>query len=404
MSLAQLEGVHAVEVVPYGDPHLPGVRALWSEYFGEDAVPRREEVFRWLTTGNPLAAGTPGYFLLLDGSRVAGMHGHMPLEYRFGHERIRGYMGHDDLLGPGYRGRGLGQVVLRSVAKQAPHFSGALWHNEPNYRLYAKCWWTGISGFYRYVKILDPSPFLRRRVPRLVGYGLGWPAKKALSAIERMRPSMRSEDVRIETLECFDEELDALFERICCAFGFIVTRSAAYLNWRFVRKPSGAYRIRGAYDRGGQLCGYAVLKIGDTEGALRGQVVDLLADSSKPAIFDSLIDDACAQLIGTGVSSIEIACTHRPFVTALPRHGFFKARTPCRFMASNWENRFSSDLVTNIDNWYLTFSDADGDAWAPDRAWPLPAERAIVRELRSAKSREFASPMKAALSLRAVSE
>lgn len=363
---ARLKPESDFSVVPCSNEHLPGLRELWREHFGEQAIAQRQASFYWLTAGNPLGAGRPGYYVLLDGSRVVGMHGHMPLEYRLGHERLSGYMAHDDLLASDYRGRGLGRVLLQAVSQQAPLLAGALWFNAPNLKLYGKSGWTLVPGFYPYLKILDPSPFLRRHLSELAGACLGPPARWLTGLRERLRFPRRSDEILISGVERFDPQVDALFERLCCRFGLIVTRSAAYLNWKFVEKPYGAYRLRVAYDQRGELRGYAVLKVGRTEGGLRGRIVDLLADCGSPAVFDALLEDACEQLAAAGVSYIEIASTYRPFLAALPRHGFIRARKPRGFMASRWEERFRPDFIRDIHSWYLTFSDADGDAWEPD--------------------------------------
>ena len=55
----------------------------------------------------------------------------------------------------------------------------------------------------------------------------------------------------------------------------------------------------------------------------------------------------------------------------LKRYDFFRARTPQRFRARNWEVYFTRDFVGNVTNWFITDSDADGDAWSVDSldAW-----------------------------------
>ncbi len=50
----------------------------------------------------------------------------------------------------------------------------------------------------------------------------------------------------------------------------------------------------------------------------------------------------------------------------LRKLGFIRAKSPQGFMVCNWQEHFDQHFVGNINNWYLTFSDADEDAWEVD--------------------------------------
>jgi GNAT superfamily N-acetyltransferase len=362
-------------VVPYHRSCLDGIRALWREHLGEQALATREAQFLWFNDRHPLGPEGSGYYLLLHRDRVIGMHGHMPVEYQVGHERFVGHMAHDDLLARDYRGRGLGRVLLQSVARLAPLFSGALWHNAANLKLYEKSGWTNVPGFHGYVKVIDPAPFFRRHLNTTASGLLAPPARALLRAVDRVQRVRRSERLHVTELLHFGPEVDALFERVSCRLGIVVCRTAASLTWRFLRKPWGAYRVRAVYDSEGELCGYAVLKVGRLETGRWGRIVDLLVDGDTPGAFDELLSDACAQFSAENVTHIELACTHRPFVARLARHGFMRARKPYGFMVTGWQERFRASQVRDIHNWYLTLGDADGDAWIPDEAWAQGPQR-----------------------------
>jgi len=244
-----------------------------------------------------------------------------------------------------------------------------MWHNAANLKLYEKSGWTNVTGFHGYVRILDPAPFLQRHLSTAAGNLLAPPARALLRAADRMYQGLRSKRLPVTELRQFGPEVDALFERVSCRLGLIVRRTSASLTWRFLQKPGGMYRVRAVHDSEGELCGYAVLKIGRLETGRWGRIVDLLVDGDKPGAFDELISDACAQFSAESVTHIEMACTYRPFIERLARHGFLRARKPYGFMVSGWQEHFRDTQVGDINNWYLTLSDADGDAWISDEAW-----------------------------------
>jgi hypothetical protein len=91
-----------------------------------------------------------------------------------------------------------------------------------------------------------------------------------------------------------------------------------------------------------------------------------LVDPEKPDIFTALIVRSVQEFSRTSADYIEITCTYPSFISLLRQQDFFRARTPQRFMVSNWEPHFTEDFVGDMKNWYVTGSDADGDAWSVD--------------------------------------
>jgi GNAT superfamily N-acetyltransferase len=353
-------------VTPYRQELLDQIRPLWREYFGPEVLGSRESLFRWITERNPHRGDAPPYYLLMDGERVIGMHGHMPLRFSLGGERRMGFLAHDDLLSSDYRGQGLGKVMLSGVAEQSPPFAGALWHNEPNRRLYGKCGWVEVPDFFPWVKILDPMSAVRGRL----GEGLlARTAAALLGAGLRARDlasPRASSSLRVEEISAFDSRFDELFDAAAPSLEASVVRDAAYLNWKFVEKPGNRYLRLAAADAGDSLAGYAVLRTDRTEDELRGKIVDLLADPRRPEAFAALIGRSLEELRGRGAARVEVACTHEPFCAQLRRFGFLRANTPLRFMLSQWEGIIEPAWVESARHWYLCFADADGDAWTVD--------------------------------------
>lgn len=348
-----------------------GIIRLWRERFDEDHIAKRQILFRWLTEGNPFRAEYPPYYLLTQGERIVGMHGHMPLVFSVHGRCVMGHLAHDDLLAKAFRGRGLGKTLLRGVAEQTTEFAGALWFNEPNRRLYLKSGWLPVPGLYPYLKILDPAHFIRQRVAgRIPQTALSLLARSALRVGEAFRANIPRR-MEIIPVTRFDERFDAFFWRVAPAFGVMVVRDHRYLNWKFVERPFGNYRRYAAFSGKGNLCGYAVLARAKTGERFRGRILDIVADPREPEAFDGLLTWCLTDFKRSGLDCVEVMCTYPPFIRQLRRAGFLRARAPEPFMVSKWEQQFERSFASSADNWYLSFGDADGDAWVvnPPEPW-----------------------------------
>lgn len=368
-----MEGTGEYRVIPYETAYAAAVRDLWEERFGAEPLHGRQRLFEWITSSNPFAEGESPYFLLLHEDRVIGTHGHMPLLFSVKGAKVRGYLAHDDLLDAHFRGKGLAGFLLRAVAEQVPPMAGALWFNEPNFRSYLKSGWLRVPEFFSYIKVLNPA-FLAERLfgrHRWVELASSLGAK-ALRVREAYRRRGTSPVAGIGETESFDDRADAFFDRISSSFGIIVARNSRYLNWKFVDKPFNAYRRLTSFDAEGRLSGYMILKGEESEGVIRGRILDILADPEEPSTFRALLRKGVEECARISADFVEIVCTYPPFIDLLRKEGFIRARSPHRFMISNWEPSLAREFAGDIENWYITGSDADGDAWSVDEPDPLP--------------------------------
>jgi len=353
-------------VIPYSSDRLPDLEALWREHRNnEEAVASRRRHFQWLTERNPSRLGASPYYLLIDGSRVIGMHGHMPQQFSVNGKPQRFFLAHDDLLAVECRGKGLGTVMLNGATEHNTSFAGALWHNAPNRKLYAKCGWTDLSRLKSWLLIIDP----KRNFEARLGSGL---LTSALSVIVRkllaMRSALgragRSAAYRVEEIARFDDAFDALFERTAPTLAIAAARNAAYLNWKFVEKPGNRYRRLAAFDSSGVLRAYVVVSGGEQGEKPVGSILDLLGDPAHPKALDVVLRRGLEWLRSQSV--VEVSCVgSERALSCLVRFGFRQRESETGFMFKHWESVFENDFVCNIDNWYITQSDADGDAWNP---------------------------------------
>jgi len=354
-------------VIPYTKDHLGDVMNLWKEQFPQDYVPKREILFNWLTQENPFLNGHSPYFLLLHGGKVIGMHGHMPLMFSINGIKKLGFIGHDDLVAVAYRGKGLGKVMLQGVGAVTESFSGSLWHNEPNYNLYLKSGWLDVPNFYLFVKIFDPKVFLEKKFKsEVVVEGLSSLGRGVLR-LKDIRLHFRSlENIQISEIERFDKQYDAFFDETSSSLPVVVLRNHRYLNWQYVDKPFNSYKRFAALDQKRELAGYMVIKKEQDETTIQGKIIDIFVHPGKPEVFEALIRKSIEEFTKMKASHIVVINSHSRFITLLCNLGFVRAKSPQHFLLLNWQNHFQRAFARDIHNWYLTCSDADGDAWSVD--------------------------------------
>lgn len=357
-----------LSTVTYDSRYLPQVEKLWAEQYEERGLEKRKQLFEWVNGGNPFMNGVRPYYLLLDGEKVVGMHGMMPLWFTVHGKKQRGYFAHDILLSKDYRGKGLGKIILQQMMLKTDSFAGALWFNEPNYRLYQKAGWLDIPNLSAYVKIYDPAYFVesmvQNRVFKKLIVGL---VVTAMAVWNKLCIKSSKQNIRITKVERFDSSIDSLFKETANRYGIMAMRSHEYLNWKFSKKPFNNYHKYIAYDEYGKPSGYIVMKTDKLRNAERGKILDFLVHPEQTEIFRAMLLHCCEELDKKNVTYVQFMTSSSVLAEIAKKCGFMKARKPVRFMVKNWENVFAKDFVANKENWYVTESDGDGDAWTVDK-------------------------------------
>ncbi len=298
---------------------------------------------------------------------MIGMVGHMPLEIAIHGSPKRFRLSHDILLSKEYRGKGIGRLLPTGALSHDNSLTGALWFNEPNYRMYEKCGWEKVPNLTPYLKIYNPISFIQKKIKtKSIAGCLSAMVRLVLGFKDALRDKNCYEDIKIQEINSFDEEYDRFFNLISPNFGVVVARKHRYLNWKFVEKPFNNYKCYKALNEKNQLAGYMVIKREVFGSRKRGKIVDILADPSQPRVFQTLIQRANLELRNSDTDYIGVICSYPHFKRELERLGFVKARSREYFMVNNWEKDYRNVFISNIDNWYLTYSDGDGDAWQAD--------------------------------------
>jgi len=143
-----------------------------------------------------------------------------------------------------------------------------------------------------------------RRLEDLPYHRLALPAPR-LAVASGLRARFAGwRESRVETL---DARWDELFARVARAYGMLIERDAAYLDWRYRRCPDGGYFIV-ACERRGCLAGWAVFRRREE----RLQWVDALIDPAQPQAIARLLAFALAAPEHRGVQAVEAWISARP--------------------------------------------------------------------------------------------
>jgi GNAT superfamily N-acetyltransferase len=163
-------------------------------------------------------------------------------------------------------------------------------------------------------------------------------------------------------LERFPEEVERLSREVEKRFALMVRRDAAWLDWRFLRSPSGLHRALGVFDETGFLAGYAVVQL-PRPGESVGWLVDVLARD----------DDALAAAIAAGLERLDLAGAAAVQAHAvdgswwserLQEAGFLPPKASNHLVVIAWPNDPDHPIaqaVLDARGWYLTDGDRDDE-------------------------------------------
>ena len=201
----------------------------------------------------------------------------------------------------------------------------------------------------------------RRREGRLAGALLPLTARACRRARARLG---HTSDPRsfVEDLEAFPAEVTALAERISERHALFVRRDAEYLDWRFLRAPSGLHRAIAVRDPFGQLSGYVVVQV-PRAGEAVGYLVDLLG----------LEDEDVATAMRAGLSRLELEGAGLVRATAIEGSWWEARLAEAGFLASKPEDHLAviahvhdeasaaAAAVRDASRWYFTDGDRDDE-------------------------------------------
>ena len=353
--------IFKLQHIVYPDHHLyrdpVQTRKYWQwKYFSNPAIPSKVYVVK----GE-------------DGRTIAGMRPVSFLPVQVEGKTLLSALLTAVITHPGYRKRGIfSSLVKRSLEearKQGADFAFTF-PNEQSFAIYRKIpEWHCLGNLALYVRPIRPLRLLRAGLSRLpaIGYLLRLNHGKAEGSDSTGRFIADHREIRIRTVERFNEDADRLWERVGPSFEVVIKRDAAHLNWRYADNPVSKYRVIEARERkDNALKGYLVSTIQERGGMSLGLIVDLLVEGGQPSVARALISEANAHFKREGVMLAACLMNRKsPYVGNLLWRGYLpihdrinpkKFHVVCSLLGDG--PAFAENLL-DFDRWHLTWGDTD---------------------------------------------
>ena len=332
--------------------------ALWTRNLEACRAPQRR--LDWFYLENPAGRGVV-HLLERDGLEAAGPVGCMGIgtrTYLCNGRTVSVALLGDLAVDQKHRALGPALLLQRATRTHAQeHFSLSLGY--PNAKALPTVLRTGFRELGPMVRFAVPLRFhtyVRRRMSEPVATAAAVVLDAAI--ILRLSPAFFASvaSFRLENLAAPDARFDELWHRARASFSHVAERSAAFLHWRFLRKPDpGTHRFFAITRRRTRaVVAYAVVESEGRTAHLR----DLFGDSPKSiaALLDRLLPTLCFE----GHVSASFAFLGAPWLIDLLTKRRFTPRDR-RTVVMDWGKDAPATPETLLDRtaWFLTEADED---------------------------------------------
>ena len=336
---------------------IEGLCELFYEVFGDGKGPC---YWRWKYYENP--AGPHASVIALDGRRVVGILGGVPVKMKVGDQSLVVCQGVDTVVAAGYRSAStffrLEDAATQEMIARGLVFRYAFTIKE-TYRLF-----TTARGFYgvrpilNLSKVINPKPYLRKYVAAgFLADMVGGVAKGTIRQWNKKTPAP-PDGLDIVDIDRFDNRFDRLWEKEAERFNIAVVRSSGYLNWRYVEAPK-KYTVFGLESKD-SIKGFVVLACYKEE-VVRGRIVDMVLENERKDLADCLVAVALNYFVDQEVDAVTCWIPERrPAWHALRDRGFVERKTPHDLIVrSYFPEIVADDQVSDGSKWYVTMGDGD---------------------------------------------
>jgi hypothetical protein len=349
-------------VVRY-DPgrHKAQLREFQRTYFGANARQGDDAFESWLFLRNPHRDPRgPSFWLSIRDGAVVGQIASIEARLKVGDAHRRGGWMIDWMAHPAWRLKGVAHALFSAYARDTEVMLG-LGIEDLAYRTAARAGWKDVGRLTLYVRPLDTAAcaavlnlpaMLGKLAPRALVAGSASLAGKSARALAR---------VRMEPVAVFDERVGALWARAKADYPVLVVRDFAAVRWRFDDGPQRTQYERYYFFRGGEVVGYAVLRMAAWRGHRVGRVVEYFGERRHLVPMLAQIIEAFA---AKGVIAVFFEQCHAGSDRALRALGCLGVRAEHRkrFMIGEREAAAQADpLLYDGSSWFIMPADGDFD-------------------------------------------
>jgi len=355
-------------------PAGPGARDAQARLFGRCfAKPANVDALRWRYDDNPHGQAVSLVLTEGDDEAVCSF-AYVPrlAVARTGHgEVFEGYIGQqgDVMTDPNWQRKGLARRLVQECAKATGEAGFLINWGFPNRQsapVFLKLDWlsSGQIRPRRHLLRADPRAKSRRLADgRLAALRLGWDTRACKRARSKLGTLPQGYTARV--LEAFPESVAELSRQVEARFPFMLHRDADWLNWRYLRTPTGAHVAIGLFDASDSFVGYVVVQppLGGADGNGVGYLVDFLVPNQD--LEDAAMGVALDALLEAGASvaeawSVDASWWRRKLDAA----GFLGAKPENHLFVYHYAlvpDHPLAAVARDASTWYLTDGDRDDE-------------------------------------------
>ena len=345
------------EIRPFREGDEKGINRLFNQIF---AAARTLEEWNWKFRENPTLNGPPDAISLIEkNGEIAGHYASITLLVKYRGKTIRAIQVVDTFVDRSARVgikslRALYAAHLERVAAVSTFGFG--FPNDKAYPVGKKLLgYRDLGEMVQLFKCLSLKGAVKKRCSRAPNWLLD--LVHAVSRRFFRTPVDGKARYTLDSTGAVDRALDRLWDRIENRLEIAVLRTSAYLNWRY-KGDRGQFLVA-RQER--EVCGYAVVKIEDTDQARVGKILDLLYDGEDAASF--LLAGALRLFSDRGADFALCGCLNSsPLEHVLRRNGFIdkKGIDPFPVVYLPFTDESDPGYLTDPANWHLAYGDVDG--------------------------------------------
>jgi predicted N-acetyltransferase YhbS len=319
---------------------------LWQRNLPE-ADPSR---FAWLYDRGP----TQGLVLRSDADEAVGSTGLMRRTLRAFGRDVEAAQAVDLNVDRQHRTIGPALALQRAAIDSARQAGLPLIYGFPNPQSEAVLRRAGYREIGRLGRWVKPLSSRRLALPSWLAFA----ADRLLPLVSPETYRRLPAGLRAERIGRFDERFDRLFEAATARLPIVGHRTAAYLAWRFARRPHVGHHAIGLFDRGNGLLAYVVWRWHRGTAC----VGDLLA--AEPTHLEMLLAELLRRLRRRQTEAVVVSYLgHGDVCAVLARLGFWPRPLDWKAMLHIDPAAVGPDVDRWLrpDHWYLTRADLDTD-------------------------------------------
>jgi RimJ/RimL family protein N-acetyltransferase len=314
---------------------------------------------QWVQQANPVR---PARILLAeDDTKIVGHHSLIFMLLKVGDQIVRACQPTGRMTHPEYRRQGIALKFQGQLLDETEREGVYITIGFPNKAAHAVDMKTGYVFDIATTRIvfrpLNWGNAIRLRIGTRVLARFGAIVGRILYGVfYRAKGVPVVEGLTISQVPSFDERVNEFWARVSRQYEIMVVRNREYLNWRYVAVPDIDYSIYIA-EKGGEICGYLVLRFMQREHAKLGVICDIVTQS--PQISQCLISRAvehCEREKADVVYGNMIA--DGTLIKSFRNNGFVPFLKSERFVVYSRSPHVCGKFLRDSRNWFVQIGDS----------------------------------------------